>query len=115
MAQYDMEIIILVSLDALFLILLILIAVLDRKVERLKNAYTRSLEHTNRKLRGFAGELTEFRAQMNDLSFEAAAEEAPGDEDRLRASLAEKRFTEGIASILSYGLDARKTDKEEKQ
>ena len=69
-AKKNMEIIILVSLDALFLVLLILIAVLDRKVERAeKTRYTRSLEHADRKLREYAGELDELREQIEDLSF----------------------------------------------
>ncbi len=110
-----MEIITLVSLDALFLILLVLIAVLDRKLGRLKNAWVRSLERSDGKLREITGELGQLRAQLSELNVDAKSEETPGDEERLRARLAEKRFTEGIASILAYGLDARKTDKEDKQ
>jgi hypothetical protein len=111
----DMEIITIVTLDALFLILLVLIAMLDRKVGRLKNAYARSLERTERRLHGIMDELGQVRAGVSVVNAEAVSEETTGGEERLRARLAEKRFTEGIASILSYGLDARKTDKEEKQ
>ena len=109
-----MEIIILVSLNVLFLILLTFNLVLGRKIERMKCVYDRFCTRMQRRLSRLDGEVISLRHSMDEM-IEPPSDELTADEERLKARLAEKRFTEGIASILSYGLDQPKTGKEEKQ
>ena len=113
-ARIAMEIIILVSLDVLFLILLTFIAVLDRKVERMRCVYDRFFARTNRRLEALTGRDEAFGHATEDGN-EAQTDQQNSSEEQLKALLAEKRFTEGIASILSYGLDVPKGGKEEKK
>ncbi len=75
----------------------------------------RHFERSDGRIRGFGCELEQLQEQMKALNILTESEEAQGDEELLKARVAEKCFTEGIASILSYGLDVQKTAKEDKQ
>ncbi len=110
-----MDILILISLDVLFLLLLTIILTLDRRIGRIKRTCTRFTECMNGKLRGLSDDIAALETRLDKLGLEELSAQAPDGEEGLKAHLAEKRFTEGIASILSYGLDAKLGGKEGKR
>jgi hypothetical protein len=97
-----MEVIILVSLDLLFLILLACCAALDKRLTRLENAAGKTEEALAAKIEECRRDLDRLKQGEGPAKEEAA--ETDGTE-RLKAKLADKRVTDGIASILSYDSD----------
>ncbi len=96
-----MEIIILISLDLLFLILLACCVSLDKRMSRLEKAWDRRFDRLAMKVLDCRRELEALKYSA-DKPGDAAEEENEGEEERLKDKLAEKRFTDGIASILAY-------------
>ncbi len=93
-----MEILTLVSLDILFLILVGWCLSLDARHRR----HTERLRCITER---YDTALAELQARLDDVT----TAQSPGneaDEEQLKARLAEKRFTDGIASILAYDFAA---------
>jgi hypothetical protein len=88
-------IIILVSLDILFLILLACCVSLDRRLDRL-------VKDTGRRLDRLTVKTAECRSDIDSVIKRLDKVVPPADADESKKQkLAEKRFTDGIASILA--------------
>jgi hypothetical protein len=100
-----MEIIILVTLDVLFLILLACCASLDRRIDRQEKAAGRRLDRLTVRIADYHRELDMLRQHLEALAAPEPGEPDAAEDERLKEKLAEKRFTDGIASILSYDFE----------
>ena len=90
-----MQILTLIAANTLLILLIIIGALLDRRLTR--------IELTQGAVEALTREVAELKARTESSPAQNDAEEAsPGD--RRRAMESEKRFTEGVANILNYDM-----------
>lgn len=101
-----MEVIILISVDILFMVLMICLISLDRRLFALKESANRRVESMREQIAAMRREVEELSMHQDELCYSTKSEDATDDETQLKEQMAEKRFTEGIASILAYDFDS---------
>ena len=92
-----MQLLTLIAANALLLLLIIIGVTLDRRLTR--------LEFAQAALEKLTGEVAELKARMDSAPAPGDAEDTT-ESDKWRALENEKRFTEGVANILSYDMQA---------
>jgi hypothetical protein len=97
-----MELLMLITLDLFFCILLGFGISLERRLTKLEENKLRNYLREKELLGGITKEIEVLKDQMNSLSAATVQSGQMPEEEQLKALAAEKRFSEGIASILSY-------------
>lgn len=97
-----MEILTLISLDILFLILLFLGFSFERRLLRCEKEHAHSARKAETRIISVFDEINRLKERIDDLTLLYDSGLGAEREDQVKAQTAEKRFTEGIASILGY-------------
>lgn len=97
-----MEVLTLISLDILFLILHFFGFSFERRLLRYKKEQNNSVNKTETRISSISDELKALKEHVDELTFAYDPGLTAELDDKVKALAAEKRFTEGIASILGY-------------
>lgn len=97
-----MELLTLISLDILFLIIIFGGFIFEKRLTRIEKERNKSAGKAEKQMTSLFDELGALKMRVDDLTLLSESGLAPGCEDQVKAQTAEKRFTEGIASILGY-------------
>lgn len=97
-----MEVLTLISLDILFLILHFFGFSFERRLLRYKKEQNNSVNKTETRISSISDELKALKERVDELTLICDPGLTAELDDKVKALAAEKRFTEGIASILGY-------------